>query len=73
MDTKRGYGFGYGKGGKDRFPKIEKIEWIDDKTIKLILNLEQGKKYSLQLYTPAYLDTEGFPVLDNYPLEFETE
>lgn len=73
MDIKRGYGFGYGKGGKDFFPKTEKIEWIDDKTIKLTLNLEQTKKYSIQLYIPAYKDTEGFPVMESYHLEFETE
>lgn len=73
MDTKKGYGFNHGKGGKDLFPKIDKIEWIDDKTIKLTLNLEQGKKYSLQLYTSAYADAEGFPVMENYHLEFETE
>lgn len=73
MDTKKGYGFGYGKGGKERFPAFEKIEWVDDKTIKLMWNLEQGKTYSLQLYLPAYIDTEGLPVLENYHLEFSTE
>jgi hypothetical protein len=67
-----GYGFSYGKGGKKNFPVIEKVEWLDNKTIKLSLDLERGKNYTIKLYNPAYLSECFYPVIDDLELSFRT-
>jgi len=67
-----GYGINPGSLGRESFPKFDKIEWIDNQNLRLAVALEENKKYSITLYIPAYSDTEGFPVMKNFDLVFET-
>lgn len=68
----RGYGFNYGKLGKESMPKIDKIVWVDETHLKLTIRLEKNKSYSLRLFTQAYSDTEGFPMQQGFELTFTT-
>lgn len=68
----RGYGFNPGKLGKESMPKFDKIEWINDRNLKLTFDLEKDKEYSIKLFTPAYRDTEGNYLYENVELQFKT-
>jgi hypothetical protein len=67
-----GYGFSYGKGGKNNFPPIDSVKWIDNKTLKVNVKLEKSRFYSLKLYTPAYIGENNRPILDDFELRFQT-
>ena len=69
----QGYGFSYGKGGKDSFPKIASVVWIDKQTIKLNVTLTNKKEYSMTFYTRAYVSEDGCPMLKGFELEFITQ
>lgn len=68
-----GYGFSYGKGGKQNFPEIKKVEWKDSKTIKLTVLLEDDKHYSMTFFIRSYISEDGYPMTENYELRFFTE
>jgi len=72
MDTKA-YGFNYGKGGKDHFPKTEKVEWIDARTVKLTVSLEKNKEYSIRTYNPSLKDPNGYMLIKTFELNFKTK
>lgn len=72
MSTDR-YGFTYGKGEKEHFPKFDKIEWLDARTLKLVLNLEKGKEYSFKTFDASLCDTDGYPVIQEFELDFITK
>ena len=69
----KGYGFTPGNLGPNAFPKIEQTEWLNDTQLRITVQLEPQKEYSIRLFPIAYLDKEGFPLLDNPNLSFKTE
>ncbi len=67
-----GYGFSYGKGGKNNFPPIDNVKWVNNKTLRLNVKLDKGRFYSLKLFTPAYIGENNSPVFDDFELRFKT-
>lgn len=67
-----GYGFTYGKGGKNNFPPIDNVKWVDNKTLKINVKLEKSQFYSLKLFSPAYIGENNRPVFDDFELRFKT-
>ena len=69
----KSHGFRPGSLGPDTFPPISETEWINETQLRIIVNLEPEKEYSISHFPPAYLNQEGFPLVSNYNLLFKTE
>lgn len=69
----KGYGLNPGVLGNNSFPKIKKIEWIDNMNLRVEVDLEADKEYSISMYIPAYSDLDGFPMQKGFDLKFKTQ
>ena len=68
-----GYSIFYGQKGKEAFPKLNKIQYINDnKAIQLDLELEADKEYQFVLTGKNFKTPDGY-ALKTYEVNFKTE
>ena len=62
-----------GYGDNIEYPKVKKVEWIDDKTITMSVKLKPATKYSVRTSAWEFVDSEGNFIPEEYQLDFETK
>ncbi len=68
----KGYSFFLGEKGKDAFPKLEKVEFINDnKSVVMYVVLEKMKDYQFIVKGKSFTSIDGVPIKD-YEVNFKT-
>jgi len=66
-------GLADGKLGKESFPHLNGIEWLDNRNLKISVILEPNWYYSLGLYMNAIYNANRLPLIENHEIIFFTE